>query len=131
MFIYHINISLRNGAKKVWKLIRSVWWMGPFWKVIMALQIAFTLWETKEHQFGNFRPKKITNIDHTISYYTYSFNVVYRLLLLFGWILYTIFLGYIYLIFMRKRQTKLRFCCDVIQFYLWCLYNICFQQVEI
>ena len=107
MFIYHINISLRNGAKKVWKLIRSVWWMGPFWKVIMALQIAFTLWETREHQFGNFRPKKITNIDHTISYYTYSFNVVYRLLLLlFGWILYTIFWGYMYLIFMRKDKQN-------------------------
>ena len=91
MFIYHINISIRNGAKKCesWSDPCDEW--GPCWKVIMALQIAFTLWETREHQFGNFRPKK--NHQH----WPYNFILYllfhYRLLLLlFGWILYTIFL---------------------------------------
>ena len=113
MFIYHINISIRNGAKKCesWSDPCDEW--GPCWKVIMALQIAFTLWETREHQFGNFRQKKITNIDHTISYYTYSFNVVYRLLLLFGWILYTIFFRLHISNIYEKKTNK-------IAFLLWC-----------
>ena len=114
MFIYHINISIRNGAKKCesWSDPCDEW--GPCWKVIMAFQIAFTLWETREHQFGNFRQKKSPTL--TIQFHTIltlsMWSIDYYYYYLGGFYIQFFFRLHISNIYEKKTNK--------IAFLLWC-----------